>query len=210
MFDARIRPWIDPPLNAAATGVARTGVTADMVTVAGCGLGLAGAVCIALHAPAAGLVLFVLGRIGDGLDGAVARRTGLTERGGFLDIVCDFLVYAAVPLAFAVANPSANAVAAAALLASFIANGVTFLAFAAIAAKRGLSTTAQGGKSLYYLAGLAEGVETIAVFVAMMLWPDWFAALAWGFAALCVVSAGARMVTAITDFGKETSLQPRA
>jgi phosphatidylglycerophosphate synthase len=197
MLDARLRPWIDPPLDALAALLARAGITAEAVTWAGCGLGLAGAAAIALGAPGLGLVLFALGRLADGLDGAVARRTGLTDRGGFLDIVCDFMVYAAVPLAFAVADPAGNALAASALLASFIASGVTFLAFAAVAAKRGLETGAQGTKSIYYLAGLAEGAETIAVFVAMMLWPQWFATLAWGFAAVCAVSAAARIAAAL-------------
>jgi phosphatidylglycerophosphate synthase len=41
----------------------------------------------------------------------VARRTGLSDFGGYLDIVCDFVFYAAVPLGFALADPSGNAVA---------------------------------------------------------------------------------------------------
>ena len=48
---------------------------------------------------------------------------------------------------------------------------VSFLSFAALAAKRGLTTEAQGKKSFYYAAGLAEGGETIAVFIAFCLWP---------------------------------------
>lgn len=206
MFDAIVRPWIDPPLDALATSIARTGVTADRVTIAGCGFGLAAAVAIAFGANSVGLVLFALSRLADGLDGAVARQNGLTDRGGFLDIVCDFLVYAAVPLAFAIADPTANALAAAALLASFMANGSAFLAFSAIAARRGLKTVAQGHKSLYYLAGLAEGAETIAVFAAMMLWPALFAALAWGFATLCAVSAMARIANAMPLLAERETL----
>ncbi len=196
MFDARLRPWIDPPLDAVATRIVGNGITADKVTLVGCGLGLSAAGAVSLHAPAAALVLFGACRIADGLDGAVARRNGATDRGGFLDIVCDFLVYAAIPVAFAMANPVANALAATVLLASFLANGISFLAFATIAGKRGLVTSAQGRKSLYYLSGVAEGTETIVVFAAMMLWPEWFTLLAWGFAALCTVSAGARIANA--------------
>ena len=144
--------------------------------------------------------MFVLNRFADGLDGAVARRTVATDRGGFLDIVCDFLIYAAMPLAFAVADPGRNALAAAALLASFMASGVTFLAFAILAAKRGLETSAQGRKSIYYLAGLAEGFETIVVLLAMCAWPEWFAQLAYGFAVVCGVSAVARIGMAMRAF----------
>ncbi|HRK18929.1 MAG TPA: CDP-alcohol phosphatidyltransferase family protein, partial [Hyphomicrobiaceae bacterium] len=125
-----------------AAVLARQGIGANAVSIGGAVLGLAGAVAIAAGAPLAGLVLFILGRISDGLDGAVARAsgTGPTDWGGFLDIVLDFLVYAAIPLAFAMLDPGSNGVAAALLLASFLANGSAFLAFATIAAKRGLST----------------------------------------------------------------------
>ena len=194
MFDSRLRPWIDPPLNAVAQAVVRRGVSAEAMTLSGLGMGLAGAVAVACGAPLLGLVLFVANRLADGLDGAVARQTAVTDRGGFLDIIADFLIFAAYPLAFAVADPARNALAAAALLASFIASGTAFLAFAAVAAKRRLSTDAQGRKSIYYLAGLAEGGETIAVFVAMCVWPAAFAAIAWAFAGVCAVSAVGRVV----------------
>src|SRR5205814_610363 len=110
-------------------------------------------------------------RLADGLDGPVARLTGATDRGAFLDIALDFLVYAAVPLAFAWRAP-ANALPAAFLLASFVANGSAFLAFSTIAARRGLTSESQGKKSIYYLAGLAEGFETIVFMVAVCLHPQ--------------------------------------
>ena len=197
MFDARLRPLIDPPLNAIAGTLARAGISADAVTWAALAIGLTGAAAIACGAPWLGLALFAVNRLLDGVDGAVARRTALTDRGGFLDIVCDFVIYATVPLAFAIADPAPNALPAAVLLASFIASGTTFLAFAAIAAQRGLSTAAQGRKSIYYLAGLAEGFETIAAFVMMCVWPAWFPILAYAFAAICSVSATARIVAAL-------------
>jgi phosphatidylglycerophosphate synthase len=196
MFDARVRRLIDPPLTAAGAELARRGVTADQVTIAAAIVGLVGAAAIALGWPLIGLALILAGRLGDGLDGAVARAaTGPTDRGGYLDIVSDFVVYAAVPLAFAAADP-ANALAAAALLASFLFNGAAFLAYAVMAERRGLVSDAQGVKSLYYLAGLMEGAETIAFFAAFCLWPGWFPQLAAIMAALCLVSGAARSVIA--------------
>ena len=138
-----------------------------------------------------------MNRLADGLDGAVARVNGWTDLGGYLDITLDFFFYGAVPFAFAVLAPEANALAAAALLLSFYANGASFLAFAIMAEKHGLETDRQGSKSLYYLGGLAEGAETIGVFVVMCLWPAGFAALAWTFAAVCIVSAGARILIGV-------------
>jgi phosphatidylglycerophosphate synthase len=129
----------------------------------------------------------------DGLDGSVARLTQPTDAGGFLDIALDFVFYAAIPLAFAVANPSANALPAAALLASFIGTGSSFLAFAALAEKRGLTDTALSGKSIYFLGGLTEATETITVFAAMCVWPEYFEMLAFGFAGLCAITTGMRV-----------------
>lgn len=196
MFDARLRPLIDPPLDAAGRRIAAWGLSADAITVAGFALGLAAAVAIASGLSLVGLGFLALNRIADGLDGAVARATGRTDRGGFLDIVLDFAIYGAVPFAFAVADPAHNALAAAALLLSFYVNGACFLAFAIFAERRGLETSAQGSKSLFYLGGLAEGGETIAAFVLMCLAPGWFPTIAWIFAGVCLVSATARLVLA--------------
>lgn len=194
MIDARLRPWIDPLLNGAGKWLASRGITADAMTFAGFGTGILAALAIALGHFHAGLALIVVNRLADGLDGAVARATKPSDRGGFLDISLDFAFYAAIPLAFAVQDPAANALAAACLSASFLANGAAFLAYAVIAGNRGQTSTAQGRKSIYYVAGLAEGAETIAVFIVLCLWPCGFAILAFAFAALCALSAAARIV----------------
>jgi phosphatidylglycerophosphate synthase len=199
MFDGLARRVIDPPLNAAGRRLAATGITADAVTSAGLVAGLGAAGAIALGAPLIGLALIGLSRLLDGLDGAVARASAKTDRGGYLDIVFDFIFYGAVPLAFAIADP-AMALPAAVLLFAFYVNGASFLAYAIFAAKRGLETSQRGDKSLYFTAGLAEGTETIAVFVAMCLWPSGFAVLAYGFAAVCLVTAGARIGLAVRAF----------
>lgn len=193
MLDARVRPLIDGPLNWAGRRIAGAGVSADQVTLAGCAIGLMAAIAIANAAFGLALALIAINRICDGLDGAVARATEKTDRGAFLDIALDFVFYGAVPLAFAFLDPIQNALPAAFLLAAFLVNGTTFLAFAVMAEKRTLTTAAQGQKSLYYLAGLAEGTETIIFFLAVCWWPiafPWAAAL---FATISLVSAAARL-----------------
>jgi phosphatidylglycerophosphate synthase len=200
MFDARLRPLIDPPLNAAGRRIAAAGISANAVTVTGFTLGLLAAAAIACDYTLTGFLLIALNRLFDGLDGAIARASRKTDLGGYLDITLDFFFYGAIPLAFAIQAPEANALPAAALLASFYANGSAFLAFAIMAEKRKLSTSRQGAKSLYYLGGLAEGTETIALFLLMALLPGWFPALAWGFAAVCIISAGARVLIGIKSF----------
>lgn len=198
MLDSLLRPTIDRVTSPLAAGLAARGVGAGTISVLGAALGLGGASAIAMGAPLVGLALFIAGRIADGLDGPVARAspTGRTDWGGYLDIVLDFLVYAAIPLAFAAADPAVNGLPAALLLAAFLANGSAFLAFAALARERGLETSHQGPKSFYFLAGLAEGAETVVAFTAMCLFPKQFPVIAIVFAALCFVSAAARVATA--------------
>lgn len=201
MLDGVMRRVIDPGLNAAGRRLAALGIGADQVTLAGLAVGLAGAGVIAASGPwwvALGLVL--ASRILDGLDGAVARAGGKTDFGGYLDIVCDFAFYAAVPLAFVLRDPAANGLAGALLLASFYVNGATFLGYAVLAEKRGLQTRSRGEKSLYFTAGLLEGTETIAFFVLLCLLPQGFAPLASVFGALCLVTAVARVGVAARSF----------
>jgi phosphatidylglycerophosphate synthase len=130
----------------------------------------------------------------DGLDGAVARQTSPTDAGGFLDITLDFLFYASIPLAFAVANPTDNALPAAVLLAAFIGTGTSFLAFAVLAAKRDLADLKTPDKSFYFLGGLTEATETLAFFAAMCVWPTHFSVLAYIFASLCAFTTITRIV----------------
>lgn len=200
MLDTTLRPLIDRPLNAAGSRLARRGVTANAVTAAGLVAGLLAAIAVAGQYFAAALLLMVVNRLLDGLDGAVARAAAATDRGGYLDIVVDYVFYATIPLAFAIADPAANAIPAAALLAGFCLTGTSFLAFATIAAKRGLETASHGSKSFFYSTGLVEGTETILFFLAMAALPAWFPALAWTFAGLCVLTMLQRSILAMKVF----------
>lgn len=200
MFDARLRPLVDLTVGAAGRGLARRGVGANQVTFAGMAVGLAAAIAVAGGEYGAGLALILLNRLLDGLDGAVARATRLTDFGGYLDIVSDFVFYVAVPVGFALTSP-ANHLPSLVLVASFTLTGISFLAFAALAAKGGLETQAHGRKSFFYDTGLAEGAETIAVFVAMTLFPAHFGVIATTYAALCFLTVVQRTLAARCIFG---------
>lgn len=188
MLDAILRPRIDPPLNRAGRVIARAGISADAVTLAGLALGLLSAGLIAAGAPGWALAPLLASRLADGLDGAVARASRRTDFGGYLDITCDFLFYGAVPLGFVLMDPEANGVAGAVLLLSFYVNGASFLGFAVLAERRGVETTAQGLKNLYYSGGLLEGTETIGFFVLICAAPSAFPVLAAIFAGLCFLT----------------------
>ena len=193
MLDRYAIALIRPPLTATARVLVRAGLGANTITLLGFGIGIFAAILIASGAYAMGALAIFASRLCDGLDGAVARQTQATDAGGFLDITLDFLFYASIPLAFAVAQPADNALPAAVLLAAFMGTGSSFLAFAVLAAKRGLQDLATPGKSFYFLGGLTEATETLAFFVAMCLWPAHFATLAYAFAALCGITIVTRI-----------------
>ena len=196
MLDRLARRIIDPVLDRVAARLVRARIGADVLTWIGFGLGVAAIASVAAGVYLAGLALFLANRIADGLDGAVARHTRPSDLGGFLDIVLDFIVYAGMVFGFALADPAANALAAAFLLFAFMGTGASFLGFAVMAAKRGLATDRRGRKSLYYLGGLTEGTETILFVVLACLLADRFALLAGIFAGLCWVTTVARVATA--------------
>ena len=199
MLDAKLRPLIDPPLNAVGRMLAEVGVTANALTFTGLALGLAGAGAIAMGHIGWGLALITANRVLDGLDGAVARARGPSDLGGYFDIVADFAFYVSVPLGFGILG-AANTLPALVLVASFVLTGESFLAFAVIAGKRGAETEAHGKKSFFYSTGLAEGAETIAVFIAMCLWPQWFGVIAYAYAGLCVLTVFQRSALAAAAF----------
>ena len=185
MIDAKLLPLQRRLLRPIALGLVTFGVRADQVTITGFLLGIVALPLLASQQYTWALVFILLNRVLDGIDGEVARLTIATDRGAFLDIALDFVFYATIPLGFALANVTENALAAAVLLAAFVGTGSSFLAFSLMAQKRKLQAQKFPSKGLYYLGGLTEGAETIAVFVAFCLWPDLFTPLAYGFAFAC-------------------------
>jgi phosphatidylglycerophosphate synthase len=196
MLDRAASALIKPFIAASARGFLRLGLTANSITLLGFTLGLGAAACIAAGYLHTGLALILTSRWLDGVDGAVARLTQATDRGGFLDITLDFLFYASIPLAFALHAPAANALPAAVLLAAFVGTASSFLAYAVFATKRGVSTTpAYPNKSFAFASGLAEATETLICFCLMCLLPAYFAWWAYGFAALCGVTVLLRLMS---------------
>ena len=185
MIDAKLLPLQRRLLRPMALGLVTFGVRADQVTITGFLLGIVALPLLASEQYIWALVFILLNRLLDGIDGEVARLTITTDRGAFLDIALDFVFYALIPLGFALANVTENALAAAVLLAAFVGTGSSFLAFSLMAEKRKLHAQKFPSKGLYYLGGLTEGGETIAVFVAFCLWPSLFTPLAYGFAFAC-------------------------
>ena len=190
----------DPVVDPIGGWLNRRGLSADAVTIVGFGVGIAACAALAWQAYIVALVLIALNRIIDGVDGAIARHHGATDFGGFLDIVCDFIIYAGFVFGFAVGRPD-MALPAALLIFSFMGTGSSFLAFAILAAKRGITTEARGSKVIYYVGGLAEGGETIVVLFAICLFPNQFAWIAYIYSVICWLTTAGRVARARLTFG---------
>ncbi len=193
MLDRFATELIKPLVNRLAKVLRRAGLNANQLTVIGFLIGLLAGGFIAQGAYLAGAVALLTSRLCDALDGALARLTQPTDQGGFLDIALDFLFYASIVLAFAFSDPARNALPAAVLLAAFMGTSTSFLAFAVMAAKRGMTSLNYPDKSFYFLGGLTEATETLACFLAMCVWPELFIELAYGFAALCSITIVTRI-----------------
>ena len=200
MLDPITRRVVTPPLDYIGAGISRIGVGANTVTGVGVLVGMFVIPALAFEAYSIALVLVIVNRLIDGLDGAVARASKSTDLGGYIDIVGDFLFYSAVPFGFALARPEENGLAATFIIFSFIGTGTSFLTYAVIAAKRGITSEVRGQKSLYYLGGLTEGTETIAYLVLICIFPNHFVLISWIFGAACWITTASRILAAKIEF----------
>lgn len=194
MLDKFITPVIKPILNPCVKQLHRKGISADQLTLGGFLIGLLAVPLIIFEYWYGALAVICINRIVDGLDGALARYTkSSSSAGGYLDITLDFLFYALIPFAFILANPEQNALAGSLLLVTFIGTGSSFLAFAIAAEKFKLDKPQFKYKSFYFLNGLTEGTETIALFIAFCIWPQYFPILAFLFALACAITIFTRI-----------------
>ncbi len=198
MLDQRARALYAPVVGRLAATAAGAGVSAGTVTAVGLGVGIGACVAAALGVWPLALLLWLANRTLDGLDGAIARRTGVSDLGGMLDLLADFVVYAGFAVAVAIAEPDAR-LACTVLLAAYLLNNVALLSFAALIEKRGLNLGDE--RSLRFTAGLTEGTETILAYAAICLLPGHAATIAWVFAAMVMVTVGQRVASARRTLG---------
>ncbi|WP_394220531.1 CDP-alcohol phosphatidyltransferase family protein [Alteromonas gracilis] len=199
MLDAKVTPFIKPLLKPLIKALDSRGISPNQVTLAGFFTGILAAPFIILNWWNVALGCIILNRVFDGIDGELARyQKSSSSAGGYLDICLDFLFYASIPLAFGIANPEEWGIPAMVLLATFIGTGSSFLAFAIAAEKFQIDRPQFANKSFYYMQGLTEGTETILVFLAFCIWPDYFAPIAYVFAAACAVTVITRIAGGFT------------
>jgi phosphatidylserine synthase len=199
VLDAAARRVLDAPLDRMAGVLDRPGISPDRLTAANLLLGLGSAVAAGLQAWIPALVLWLLCRLADGLDGPLARRRAARDgpadagAGGFFDISADFVVYGSTVVGVAVGATSGHGEAwlpFLLVLLAYYVNGTAFLAFSSIAERAGRRL--DDGRSLSFLGGLAEGTETVVVHSLWLLLPALAGEIAWVWAAVVAVGAAHR------------------
>jgi len=192
VLDVAARRLVAGPLDRAAEVLDRVGIRPLALTTTGFVAGAAACIAAATGHWASALVLWLLNRLLDGLDGPVARRRGATELGGFLDLLADFTIYGGFVVAVAVAVPDAR-LACVALLGAYYVSGAAFLILSSLLERRGRRgldrERAADGRSLRFVGGLAEGTETVVVYGLICLMPSHAATLAWLFALAVAITA---------------------
>ncbi len=170
----------------------RIGISANALTGVGLVVGVLCLVAVALGANLVGLVLWLVNRLLDGLDGELARaREESSDLGTFVDLVADFFVYGGLLVALAVQHPEAR-LALVVLMFTYYVNGSTFLVLSQMLQRSDVERLTERG--LHFRRSLAEGFETIVAGVLLLLLPGHVAVVAWVFAGLVLASAAQRVV----------------
>lgn len=195
MFDETVRTHIEPLLSPVARGLGRIGLTPTTVTVGTFAIAVGSAVTIAGGHPMAGLALWLISRVGDGLDGVLARASNrVTAFGGYLDITLDMAAYSAMVVAFATLHPEPR-LAWLGILTGYVLSITTTLALAAAADRTGRTASATN-RTYQFTRGLAEGGETTLVYVTWAVFPSFVEPVAWAWCALLFAAMIQRSILA--------------
>lgn len=195
MFDESVRTRVEPLLSPLAQALGRLGLTPTLITTGTFLVAVAGALAIAGGQPVLGLALWLISRVGDGLDGVLARASNqVTAFGGYLDITLDMAAYSAMVVAFATRYPEPR-LAWLLILTGYVLSITTTLALAAAADRAGRTVSATN-RTFQFTRGLAEGGETTLVYVAWVVFPAFAEPIAWAWCALLFAAVIQRSILA--------------
>ena len=195
MLDRYLRPLKDRVLAPVARALG-PGVHPNAISWVACGVGISSAIAVIAGRPGVALGLWLANRVLDGLDGTHARVHGReSDFGAYLDIVLDFIVYAAIPAALIVAGREYDlAVAGVLLLGSFYVNAASWMYLAAVLERRREGATSRGEATATMMPpGVVAGTETMVFYALFFLLPSHQATLFRLMAALVLVNVAMRV-----------------
>lgn len=193
MRDTILRQQKDRVMTPVAAHLSAT-VHPNTISLLALVIGLCSVLAVLNQAYWSGLVLWLLNRVLDGLDGLVARtQHKQSDFGGYLDLFLDFIIYLAVPLGFMWVAPAPFTLwTGLALFGAYYLNTMSWTVLAALLEKRRFQSTTRL-TSLEMPTGLIEGAETILFYSAFYLLPDYVAYLFALMAILVLFTAGQRL-----------------
>lgn len=205
MFDAKLREVFKGTFDGLAKSVDRPHISPDAITYFGLFIGMAGSYCAWLQHWNAALILWLLSRVADGIDGALARRRVLagglkSPAGGYLDLMADFTVYGSFVIGVAHGAGQKSYLPFAFVLLAYYLNGASFLAFSSIGESQGIRI--EDGRSLSFIFGLAEATETIAIHSAWCIFPGSAVKIAIPWAIVVFISALLRFLVSKSRLAK--------
>jgi phosphatidylglycerophosphate synthase len=197
MFDRSIQRLIQKPLSFLGKFLLKI-LQPNQITFIGFFFGIVMCFLIFIHSYFLAILFLFLNRLCDGLDGVMARQTSPSPLGAYLDIILDFIIYAAFVLVFSLEN-EINLLTGVFLLFTYICTGTTFLTQAIIQPQLDYSQQQDNvedeiPKSFIYASGLIEGTETIFFMFLCLIMPKAFPILGFLFSVLCLITAIARVI----------------
>ena len=200
MLDTMLRPTVEPHLNKIAAKCFELGIGPNQITFYGFAIGLVGCVAIGLQSYFFGLLLILLNRLADGLDGAVARynknQEGAKQQspfGEYLDTILDMILFSAFIFLFVLGQPH-QASAAIFLMFSFVGLFITYLGSYIVKAK-----TKQSEKPFFHPTRMIEDTEIVLFIILACLYTEAFSAIAVLFGIVCWFTTISRIWYAYFD-----------
>ena len=203
MIDRYIIKTFRPFLELVASYFYKTGVNANYISLLGLSLSFLSFYLILKDLNILALFIFLFGRILDGVDGIVANKTGITEFGGFIDIVFDFISYSLVPLAF-ILKDNSNAIFGSILLATFFGTSSTFFGIAIFKKNKSIKNNTE--KSFFHVGGFMGGTITIFFLSLMFIFTENFNLIALIFSVLCIICSIERIFYAYIILDEDKDL----
>ena len=195
MFDAPARRVIAQVITGPTRALGRLGISPNMLSVCGAVMGVGSALLVARQRPLLGLVVWLVSRVIDGMDGILARETNqATPFGGYLDITLDMVAYSAMLVGFAFIHPEGGWVWAA-ILVGYLLVTTTTLALSSVL-EREQANIRENDRSLQFTPGFAEAGETTIVYALFALLPAFVTPIGWIWAAVCAATVVQRTLLA--------------
>ena len=195
MFDTYLRNTKDRIAEPIARRMVR--ISPNTISIIGVIFGITSALFAARSLYLWGLAFWLINRALDGLDGLLARlHHKQDDFGGYLDILLDFVAYAAIPLGFGLAAASQSIyLALAGLLSIYYLNTASWMYLAAILEKRAAHDP-ETATTIVMPAGLVGGFETVVFYSLFFLLPQYLLLFFIVFSALIFITVIQRLIWA--------------